>query len=174
MAIPIVAFKSEALHHLFLLVVPLFCLSKTNNNFSFQGGRTEDWDWERNKGDARSTTHDPNLHKHSSGRKPKGLNTKLFVCVQKLQIFFLSLAMQPNFNQSLTQWRPECKNRRRNSRLCRWNTFCIGSLCGCFIKGFMDLPEDFKVWKLDLRNEEKFTTIYFSRETLTWLKARWV
>ena len=87
---------------------------------------------------------------------------------------FFSLATQPNSNQSLTQWRPECRNRRRNSRLCRWNTFCIGSLCGCFIKGFMDLPEDFKVWKLDLRNEEKFTTIYFSRETLTWLKARWV
>ena len=51
---------------------------------------------------------------------------------------FFSLATQPNSNQSLTQWRPECRNRRRNSRLCRWNTFCIGSLCGCF-KGFIDL-----------------------------------
>ena len=71
-------------------------------NFSFQGGRTEDWDWERNKGDARSTTHDPNLHKHSSGRKPMlGVNTKLFMRVQKLQICLFQFGDAAKFQPEL-------------------------------------------------------------------------
>ena len=34
-----------------------------------QGGCSESWDWEGDKGDAGTSTYDPDLHEYSSGKK---------------------------------------------------------------------------------------------------------
>ena len=85
---------------------------------------------------------------------PRALIQSCWCVFKNCRFVFFSLATQPNSNQSLTQWRPEYRNRRRNSRLCRWNHFFAFYLRKFFVWVFQrvyrparSVKVKFKKWK---------------------------